>query len=139
MSRSDYDEPDMIDAWGFVRWRGAVTSAMRGKRGQAALHEIAEALDAMQVKELIAAELVSADGRCCALGALGLARGIDMSGIDPHDGGRMADAFGLAEAMIREIEFENDYEFWYGKETPAQRWTRIRAWIASLIFGETKP
>lgn len=37
MSRSGYTDED--DIWAMIRWRGAVTSAIRGKRGQQALRE----------------------------------------------------------------------------------------------------
>lgn len=36
MSRSGYSED--LDMWDLIRWRGAVKSALRGKRGQACPH-----------------------------------------------------------------------------------------------------
>lgn len=79
MSRSGYTD-DGLDSWQVIRWRGAVASAIRGRRGQALLTELLAALDAMPVKELIKEQLVE-DGAVCALGALGRARGVDMSAI----------------------------------------------------------
>lgn len=58
MSRSGYSE-DCDNDWSLIRWRGAVKSAIRGKRGQALLKEMLEALDAMPVKRLIRGELVA--------------------------------------------------------------------------------
>ena len=67
---SEYDDVDDILALG--RWRGQVSSAIRGKRGQAFLKEMIQALEAMPVKKLIAKEL-SDHGQVCALGAVGAA------------------------------------------------------------------
>jgi hypothetical protein len=47
MSRSGYS--DDHSEWDLIRWRGAVASAIRGKRGQAFLRELLVALDAMPV------------------------------------------------------------------------------------------
>jgi hypothetical protein len=49
---------------------------MRGKRRQAALKEMLQALDARPEKRLIAEDLEDSSGNVCALGALGKARGI---------------------------------------------------------------
>lgn len=79
MSRSgytdDYDEDPLANG----RWRAQVKSAIRGKRGQAFLRELADAMDAMPEKVLIAEELVDADGDACAIGVVCKARGIDTS------------------------------------------------------------
>ena len=88
MSRSGYsddsDDSDDCNDWAFIRWRGAVDSAILGRRGQRLLKEMRQALDAMPVKQLIAEEL-ERDGLVCALGAVGRARGLNMTGIDPED------------------------------------------------------
>ncbi|MGQ2994239.1 hypothetical protein [Variovorax sp.] len=109
MSRSGYiDDGDCDDVLAMGRWQGQVASAIRGKRGQAALRELAAAMDAMPVKALAAESLVTADGEFCTLGVLGQARGIDMAPIDPEDWDAVAKAFNLAPAMVREIVYEND-------------------------------
>lgn len=108
MSRSGYS--DECDGWELVMWRGAVNSAIKGKRGQALLRETLAALDAMPVKELIAHELVS-DGEFCTLGVVGQARGIDMKKIDPEDQYAVAKVFDIAPALAAEIVFENDERF----------------------------
>ena len=46
MSRSGYSDDD--EDGRLAMWRGAVQSAIRGKRGQAALRELLTALDAMR-------------------------------------------------------------------------------------------
>lgn len=106
MSRSGYS--DDCDGWALIRWRGAVTSAIRGRRGQATLREILQALDALPEKRLASESLVTAEGDFCTLGALGRARGIDMDPIDPEDRASVAHVFGVAEALAAEIMFLND-------------------------------
>lgn len=145
MSRSGYSDDFEMD-WAGIMYRGSVKSALRGKRGQKALKEIVAALDAMPEKALCAESLTTKEGEYCTLGALGLARGIDMSAIDPEDWEAVADAFNIAPAMVREIVFENDEcgEVFepsrgtygsYRQPTPQERWMRMRKWI----FDQIKP
>lgn len=133
MSRSGYT--DDCDDWALIRWRGAVASATRGARGQAMLKDLLAALDAMPVKELIANELVE-EGHFCALGALGAARGIDMSSMDPEDRESVARTFDVAMPLAAEIMYMNDDDYWHEYETPADRWQRMRKWVASQIKAE---
>ena len=132
MSRSGYS--DDCDGWALIRWRGAVESAMKGRRGQKFLIELAEAMDAMPVKELIAHELVE-QGGFCALGVVGQKRGIALESIDPEDSRTVAEQFGIANAMAQEIVFMNDEAAWYD-ETPQQRWSRMRHWVDINIRKE---
>ena len=129
MSRSGYD--DDIDQWAMIRWRGQVASAIRGKRGQAFLRELVEALDALPEKRLITYNL-SSGGNVCAIGSVGLKCGVDMNVLDPYDSERLSAVFGIADQLVREIEFMNDEAAYYS-ETPEQRWQRMRAWAVSLI------
>ncbi|KQX34657.1 hypothetical protein [Variovorax sp. Root434] len=107
MSRSGYSDDYDEDGTGGL-WRGAVRRAIQGKRGQAALHELAKALDAMPAKTLAAESLMTEEGEFCTLGVLGQARGLGMEPIDPEDWDAVAKAFNLAPAMVREIVYEND-------------------------------
>lgn len=127
MSRSGYVDDD-YDGYLVALWRGAVGSALRGKRGQAFLRELGAALDAMPVKELITGEIVRDSDHVCAIGAVAVARGLDVRNIDDHDGDAVGSAFGIASAMAREIAYEND-ERGPRAETPAQRWQRMREWV----------
>jgi hypothetical protein len=127
MSRSGYS--DDCDGWDLIRWRGAVKSALRGKRGQSFLREMAAALDAMPKKRLIESALVREDGEVCAMGAVCKARGLDVSGIDPYDSPVVAGRVGLAHAMVAEIASINDDDFGWKEETPEDRWMRMRAWV----------
>jgi predicted outer membrane lipoprotein len=157
MSRSGYS--DDCDGWALIRWRGAVSQAIRGKRGQAMLGEMLQALDALPDPSLGAESLVTATGEYCALGALGRARAMDLESIDPDDRKSVAQAFDVAEALAAEIMDINDrgsfderiyFNFdvcgpMRGWESHRQlrwttdpkagriRWSRMRAWAASHI------
>lgn len=157
MSRSGYS--DDCDGWALIRWRGAVTSAIRGQRGQAMLRELAAALDALPEKRLAAGVLATEDGGYCALGTLGRARGMDMAQIDPDDPDAVARAFGVAEALASEVMWMNDATIrdertylnvevcgpmrgwerhtqlrWVADPRAAEkRWQTMRRWVASHI------
>src|SRR5687767_12910323 len=104
MSRSGYcDDPEHL-----ALWRGAVRSAIRGKRGQAFLREMRDALDAMPVKRLVGGDLVTREREVCAIGAVALRRGTDVKSVDIYDAESVASAFGIAHALAAEIEFKND-------------------------------
>lgn len=138
MSRSGYSD----DCDNLALWRGAVDAAIHGKRGQALLRDLRDALDAMPVKRLIAGELVE-DGEYCALGVLGAKRGMDMEHIDPDDSERVGKMFNIARAMAAEIVYVNDEEgaqyadvagVWrYVPESPEIRWARVRKWVDEQI------
>lgn len=130
MNRSGYS--DDYDGWDLIRYRGAVNSAIRGKRGQQLLRELADALDAMPNRRLIAGEL-EADGEYCALGIVGCKRGLAMAGIDAYDSKEVAKTFNVAEALAREIMFVNDE--WLRHGTAEQRWSTVREWVRTHIIG----
>lgn len=135
MSRSGYS--DNCDGWELIMYRGAVTSAMRGKRGQKFLRELVAALDAMSGKRLVEGRLEH-DGEVCALGSVGKLRGLPMDGVDYEDesncGEQVATMFGIAPAMAREIMYENDDELGFGKkESPERRWSRMREWAVANL------
>jgi hypothetical protein len=133
MSRSGYS--DDCDGWSLICWRGAVTSAIKGKRGQAFLIELREALEAMPDKRLVA-DVLEADGQFCAIGVLGEKRGVAMDKLDPSDREEVAEAFGIAPALAAEIVFMNDEGSW-NSETPEQRWQRMRKWVDEQILQVT--
>jgi len=134
MSRSGYSD-DYDDHGALNRWRANVDRAISGKRGQAFLGEMATALDAMPIKELVADEVVRDSAHVCAMGAVALARGLDVSKVDPEDPEAVAGTFGIARVMACEIAFENDERTqWAGhQETPAERWTRMRKWVSDHL------
>lgn len=130
MSRHGYND-DCSNEWQFIRWRGAVTSAIRGKRGQAFLREMLIALDTVAQGRLIANNLENADGDFCALGTVGKARGLDMADIDPEDLYTVTAAFGIPRALAAEIMYEND-EGCY-QSSPETRFDMVRRWVESHI------
>jgi hypothetical protein len=129
MNRSGCVE-ECDDDLAFGRWRGQVTSAIRGHRGQAFLCELAEAMDAMPIKELITDELIDEHGNCCTIGVICKARGIDVSKIDPEDPRQVGDAVGIARQLAAEIEYENDD---FVCQLPKDRWVRMRTWVEKQI------
>lgn len=163
MSRSGYSD-DCDDPLQLGRWRAAVRSALYGKRGQAFLREALAALDAMPDKRLISEHLVidgkqaaygdpdlivggdelahrtgtaAPMGGMCLLGAVGTARAMDdLTQIDPHDSETVADRFGIAHAMACEIVYVNDEGGSY-RETPEDRYARVRKWVAAQIKQPT--
>jgi hypothetical protein len=108
-----------------------VTSAIKGKRGQAFLIELREALEGMLEKRLVA-DVLEADGQFCAIGVLGAKRGVAMDKLDPADREEVAEAFGIAPALAAEVVFMNDEGSW-NAETPEQRWQRMRKWVDEQI------
>jgi hypothetical protein len=139
MSRSGYSD-DCCDnrAW---LWRGAVKSAIEGRRGQAFLRDLLAALHVLPNKRLIAGSVVKGD--CvCAIGAVGKARGVDMSAIDQlieeqddYDktvSDEIAATFGISGALAREIMFENDAGgLW--DETCGRRYQRMVRWVEKCL------
>lgn len=139
MSRSDYYD-DGDDQWGLIRWRGAVTSAINGVRGQDFLKEMVDALDALPERRLISENLVRTGDenlQVCAIGAVGIARRMDMSKLDPDEYDQVAERFGIASALAREIVWMNDE--WYNRVTPERRWLMMRRWAVSQIKGWHNP
>ena len=146
MSRSGYS--DDFDGPELHLYRGAVQSAIGGRRGQAFLRDMLTAMDAMPVKRLIAHDLAAPDlvsfshwglieaESVCAIGAVGKARGIDMRDIDPEDSEAVAKAFGIADSMAREITFMNDEAWW--RATPEERFVRMRTWIVENIRNDDR-
>ena len=135
MSRSGYS--DSCDGWELIRWRGAVASAIGGKRGQHLLREMRDALDAMPVKRLIAEDLVTPEGEVCALGAVGCRRNLPgLVDLDVYDRTTVARAFGVAEALVAEIAYKNDDE---APDDPARRWAYMRRWVDEQLAAPEAP
>jgi len=135
MSRSGYCDDGDYDLTNL--WRGAVASAIRGRRGQAFLREMLAAMDALPEKRLVAHEL-EIGGQVCALGAVGQSRGLDLSDIDPEEDEvyeQIARRFGMTEALAREVMYLND-EASSRWETAEERFARMRAWVVKQIREE---
>lgn len=136
MSRSGYS--DDCENWSLICWRGAVKSSIRGKRGQKLIRELIAALEAMPEKRLIDGE-IECEAGVCALGAVGRARGLDTKGLDPDDSEEVSEIFDIANALAREVVFQNDEGYWgHGQETPEHRWQRMHKWAKDNLIEETK-
>lgn len=132
MSRSGYSD----DCENIQLWRGNVERAIKGKKGQEFFRELLAALDALPQKRLVPHVLVQ-DGECCALGAVAIARGMDVSKIDESEPDQVAAAFGIREMLAQEIAYMNDE--YQRRNTPEERWQRIRDWVCSSLQRESKP
>lgn len=133
MSRSGYDEYGDEDHWGMIRWRGAVASAERGKKGQTFFTELAAALDAMPEKMLIKESLADGNGCYCAIGALASTKSISLEGIDSdEDQDVIASRLGINEKLVMETIWQND-DAGSMRETAEGRWTRMREWVNQKI------
>lgn len=148
MSRSGYSEDYCDDdplAQG--RWQAQIANALRGKRGQKFLLDLVVALDALPAKRLVTGVLEKADGEVCALGALKRFRAVDVQigaddpsryedeGWEDSDWDALAKAFNIAPQLAQETMYQNDEVA--DRQTPEQRWERMRAWAMSNLLPET--
>jgi hypothetical protein len=134
MSRSGYtyDMWDENDSMGtFNCYRANVNRAFNGKNGRAFLQELAEAMDAMPEKRLIANELINPVGEVCAIGAVCKKRNLDVSQVNIEDPEEVAKLVKISKALAAEIEGENDDG--PRGETPEGRFMRIRQWVSDRL------
>lgn len=144
MSRSGYSYD--YDPWDNIRWRGQVASAIRGKRGQQLLREAKVALETMPEKRLVTSSFERTDGEVCTLGAVGRARGVDLTPLNKAanpDGyetpapcsEEAGAALNIARQMAAEMMYENDEGGPY-RETPEERHARMYRWVVDHIIEE---
>ncbi len=138
MGRSGYSD-DFDDDLALGRWRGQVRSAMRGKRGQSFFRNLVAALDGMPEKRLITSVLQNEGGDVCVLGAALKHAGKECPvSEDEYDFDKdwTAAQLDIATQLVQEAVYENDEGVW--KETPEQRWERMRRWASSHLTPLTK-
>jgi hypothetical protein len=148
----DGDGPEYNNAWEL--YEKAIDNAKKGKRGQKLLRELADALDALPVKRLVAGRFVRADGEVCTLGALAMARGVEadkLAHLDQlahridSDGDygpelveplrrEASEVFDVARCLAGHIMDRNDGG--PDNETSEQRFSRMRFWVAEQIKSE---
>lgn len=138
MSRCGYDEGgEDGDNPIMYLWESIVRRGIEGKRGQKAVREMIEALDAMPVKCLVADSFDSTAG-VCMLGALAKHRGVstaqlESAALDAQDDYMLEErirrvaskALDIAPSMAAEVMWANDLR---ADETPEFRWVRMRGW-----------
>lgn len=133
MSRSGYSD----DCEYLGLYRGTIRKATFGKRGQAFFRDLVCALDAMPVRRLIDGDLQTEEGEVCALGALAKAKGAALEPDDTYDYDKLGKTFNIAHQLACEVMYENDeggpWRPHHQKETPEERWQRIRKWAAEQI------
>ncbi len=130
MSRSNYsDDCEYLDLY-----RASVDRAIKGRRGQSFLRELALEMDRMPEKKLVANVLIDPQGQCCTIGVLFKARRINVEAIDYNNARQIGEIAGIARSMAAEIEFENDDDECYAPlELPQERWVRMREWVTSNL------
>lgn len=122
MSRSGYTEADcdpeeMLRVYG---WQANVRRCIAGRKGQAFLWELYQALEALPHRELVQGALLdTSSGSVCSLGALAVHRKMSIppefciSGADDEPdeyefAAAMGPLFDIRDMLAREVMFEND-------------------------------
>jgi hypothetical protein len=139
MGRSGYSEDFGGEDNTLALYRQAVQRAIDGRRGQALLRKLRDALDAMPTKRLIADAIRNDAGDVCALGALdpnAPQYQEDDEWLTPSHAEKLAGYFGIARALAAEIVYMNDEAFDWKAETPEARWSRMRQWVDEQIKRE---
>lgn len=129
MSRSGYDS--QYDPAQNL-YRANVERAIAGGRGQQFFKDLVAALERLPDKRLIADKLEDHEG-VCALGALGRARGLDLSTFDPEDAATVARIFRVAECLAREVVYENDEGIDFAAESQQDRYKRMLDWAKAQV------
>jgi hypothetical protein len=146
MSRSGYSED--LDNWALIRWRGAVASAIKGKKGQALLKEMEASLLVLPEKRLCVGWTNPKDGEVCALGSVALKRKMDagkhrvdaMAEIERefHEdvaASEVSGEFNIADALAQEITYVNDERGPYDC-TPEERYEFVLGWVRDNIHKD---
>ena len=126
-----YDVDDMLRSYAFEH---NARRAAEGKKGQAVLRELRDALRALPHKRLIAGDWLDVEtGDVCALGALAKARGVAASEMpDEYEDGAEAarDLLGIVYPLAFTIIEANDE----ARVTPEQRYELVLEWVERRIM-----
>jgi hypothetical protein len=152
MSRSSYS-----DDWGdefpgqMELFRANVERSIKGKAGQARLRELRDALVALPVKELhpsIFADGTAEAPKVCGLGAWALAKAggnpdaahaMVPGDADDYETAVALKSHGWPKLVVLEAVYENDESWRSMRETPAERYHRILAWVnENLTAGRSQ-
>jgi hypothetical protein len=139
-------------------WQRAALNAIRGRRGQAFLRELKEALLALPEPRLIEGA-VWREGEVCALGALALRRldqgqpircyghtmtsraELEEIGPDLEDelgSMELGMGMGMKQTMAWAIAYENDEGNPWPDETPEARYRRVLRWVEGNLAAEAQ-
>ncbi len=125
----------------FDLYQGNCMRSIKGKKGQAALRELEQALLAMPDKRLIANELETADGDVCAIGALVKHRGVTPKS-DPEDMEEVGMELGMPRLVAWKVVALNDVDidsYYDPKEghcvsyTPEERYEHVLAQVQKWL------
>lgn len=139
----------------FSLWRANLGRALRGRRGQAALRELRDALLALPDKKLIDGHIAK-DGAVCAVGALMLDKKMKSLGVareealklleadyvpyggwekwdgyDDADTAEEAKAYGIPYMVAWRLVELNDEDLY--KADPEERYRRVLAWTEKQL------
>lgn len=130
--------------WDYIRWAGASKKAINGKRGQAFLKELRQALLELPKRRLIGGAF-KCDGEVCALGAVAKKRKMDFEDLgklfvdadtgfeqtpDPEEVGKR---FQITKTLAWEIMYWNDEWAYY--KSPEDRFERVLRWVEDNLTG----
>lgn len=147
MSRAGYNEVDDCDPDSALRgygWQANVRRCIAGRKGQALLWELYQALEALPTREIVTGALLdTSTGSVCSLGALAVHRKMLIPAEfcttgapdDEPDEYEFADAmgplFGIKDMLAREIMYEND-------EGDQWHWEDDGTVCHGVRYGETR-
>lgn len=122
MGRSGYiEDGDSEDMLGIYGWQANVRRCIAGRKGQAVLWELYQALEALPDRELTTGALQNTEtGEVCSLGALAVYRkmvippefcttgALDDEPDEYEFSEAMGPLFGIKDMLARELMYEND-------------------------------
>lgn len=138
----------------FELWQANCDRSLAGKKGQAALRELEQALIALSNKRLIIYQLEDAEGEVCPIGALMKYRGLSQDTIKADPECEMEEVgveLGMPRLVAWKIVELNDIELdmhWIKglasvsegnrrvEYTPEERYERVLAWVRQRIRTE---
>ena len=123
-------------------WQGNCMRSIKGKKGQAALRELEQALLALPDKRLIANELETPDGDVCAIGALAKHRCFTPKADPEYEMEMVGVELGMPELVAWKVVALNDVDIdtYYDRKegrcvpyTPEERYERVLAQVQKWL------
>ena len=115
----------------YALWRANCARSMRGRRGQASLRALKDALLALPAKRLIAHKMQDETGAVCAIGALSRQKGL----LSDHDSDNttvaVGERCGLPHLVSLQVVIQNDVEL--AQCTEKQRYVHMLKWIEEQL------